>query len=60
MKKQLLLHEFKVTFSFYEGCTDHLTVLAKNEVQASIKAKKWLTKNMLTDDWDIKEVTMNY
>ena len=60
MKKQLLLHEFGVKFSFYEGCTDYLTVLAKNEKQAAVKAKKWLEKNMLTDDWDIEEIVMNY
>ena len=60
MKKQLLLHKFGVKFSFYEGCTDYLTVLAKNEKQASEKAKKWLEKNMLTDDWDIEEIVMNY
>ena len=60
MKKQLLLHEFGVKFSFYEGCTDYLTVLAKNEKQAGEKARKWLSKNMLTDDWDIEEITMNY
>ena len=60
MKKQLLLHEFGVKFSFYEGCTDYLTVLAKNEKQAAAKAKKWLEKNMLTDDWDIEEIVMNY
>ena len=47
MKKQLLLHKFGVKFSFYEGCTDYLTVLAKNEKQAAAKAKKWLEKNML-------------
>ena len=60
MKKQLLLHEFGVKFSFYEGCTDYLTVLAKNEKQAAAKAKKWLEKNMFTDDWDIEEIVMNY
>ena len=60
MKKQLLLHEFGVKFSFYEGCTDYLTVLAKNEKQASEKAKKWITKNMLSDDWDKEEITMIY
>ena len=60
MKKQLLLHEFGVKFSFYEGCTDYLTVLAKNDKRASEKAKKWLEKNMLTDDWDIEEITMIY
>ena len=58
--KKLLLHEFNVTFSFYEGCTDYLTILAKNKIQASVKAKKWLEKNMVTDDWDIEEITMNY
>ncbi len=58
--KKILLHEFKVTFSFYEGCKEHLTILAKNEIQASKKAKKWLEKNMITDDWDIEEITMNY
>ena len=55
-----MLHKFEVKFSFYEGCTDYLTVLAKNEKQASEKAKKWLSKNMLTDDWDIEEITMSY
>ena len=60
MKKQLLLHEFGVKFSFYEGCTDYLTVLAKNEKQASEKARKKKKKNMLTDDWDIEEIVMNY
>ena len=60
MKKQLLLHEFGIKFSFYEGCTDYLIVLAKNEKQAAAKAKKWLEKNMLTDDWDIEEIVMNY
>ena len=58
--KKLLLHTFEVKFSFYECCTDCLTVLAKNEKQASEKARKWLTKNMLTDDWDIEEITMKY
>ena len=58
--KKLLLHEFKVKFSFYEGCTDYLTILAKNEIQAGMKAKKWLEKNMITDDWDIEEIIMNY
>ena len=60
MKKQLLLHEFGVKFSFYEGCTDYLTVLEKNEKQASEKAKKKKKKNMITDDWDIEEIVMNY
>ena len=60
MKKQLLFHKFDVKFSFYEGCTDYLTILAKNEKQAAAKAKKWLEKNMLTDDWDIEEIVMNY
>ena len=58
--KKLLLDKFEVKFSFYEGCTDYLTVLAKNEKQASEKARKWLSKNMLTDDWDIEEITMSY
>ena len=35
-------------------------MVKKNEKQASEKARKWLSKNMLTDDWDIEEITMNY
>ena len=35
--KKLLLHKFEVKFSFYEGCTDYLTVLAKNEKVTAIQ-----------------------
>ena len=51
--KKLLLHKFEVKFSFYEGCIDYLTVLAKNEKQASEKARKWLSKSMLLNDLSV-------
>ena len=45
--KKLLLHKYEVIYSFYEGGTDFITVMAKNEDQAGRKAIDWLTDNYL-------------
>lgn len=58
--KKLLVHKYEVIYSFYEGGTDFIIVMAENEDQAGRKAIDWLTDNLTTDDWDIEDIVMKY
>ena len=55
MKKEKL-DVYRVTYSFYEGCTDYIDVIAKDVEEASKKAIRKLEQICSTDDWDIESI----
>ena len=50
------LDVYRVTYSFYEGCTDYIDVIATDVQNASEKAIKVLERKCSTDDWDIESI----
>ena len=50
------LDVYRVTYSFYEGCTDYIDVIATDVQNASEKAIKKLESICSTDDWDIESI----
>ena len=52
------LNVYRVTYSFYEGCTDYIDVIATDVQDASKKAIKKLERICSTDDWDIENIEL--
>ena len=50
------LDVYRVTYSFYKGCTDYIDVIATDVQNASEKAIKVLERKCSTDDWDIENI----
>ena len=50
------LDVYRVTYSFCEGCTDYIDVIATDVQNASEKAIKQLERTCSTDDWDIESI----
>ena len=55
-KMEMRLDVYRVTYSFYEGCTDYIDVIATDVQEASKKAIKKLECICSTDDWDIESI----
>ena len=53
-KKQFNI--YRVNYSFCEGCTDYIDVIATDVQNASEKAIKTLERICSTDDWDIESI----
>ena len=53
---EMRLDVYRVTYSFYEGCTDYIDVIATDVQEASKKAIKKLECICSTDDWDIESI----
>ena len=52
------LDVYRVTYSFYEGCTDYIDVIATDVQNASEKAIKELKRIRSTDDWNIESIEL--
>lgn len=50
------LDVYRVTYGFYEGCTDYIDVIATSVEEASKKAIRRLEQICSTDDWDIESI----
>ena len=52
------LDVYRVTYSFCEGCTDYIDVIATDVQNASEKAIKELKRICSTDDWNIESIEL--
>ena len=52
------LDVYRVTYSFYEGCTDYIDVIATDVQNASEKAIKELKRIRSTDNWNIENIEL--
>ena len=52
------LDVYRVTYSFYEGCTDYIDVIATDVQEANKKAIKELKRIRSTDDWNIENIEL--
>ena len=52
------LDVYRVTYSFYEGCTDYIDVIATDVQNASEKAIKELKRICSTYDWNIESIEL--
>ena len=50
------LDVYRVTYSFYEGCTDYIDVIATDVQNASEKAIKELKRIRSTSNWNIENI----